>query len=510
MHMNPAELQKDPAKFQHEIWLPTGSGTRQFGPSMASFQRRRFSAINPSLLAVAKGDKPPIPRFWDERTKGASKDSDHAVNLLWLLAFSKRPLRIQIGAYDSDQADEIRQIIKSILRLHKPLNRFLSQLVDVQSSQIINRRTESHCEILTSDKLGSHGSRPDVVLVNELSHQPNREFASTLLDNLDKMPYGLGIICTNSGFDPSWQLEWKRAFQDSDRWKVFSFNRPAPWIDSDAMAESRRRNSASRFSRLWQGVWSSGNGDAIDACDIDACVTQTEPMTGNEQGFVFFGGLDIGIKKHASAFVVVAKHVGYTEERPPKRHRLSTTQQVLYEAGLWQPPEPEDDSIFHPGTGRLRLAHLQAWKPRTGKRVSLEAIRAAIVEANRRFRLAGIAADPHQAEHLIELLEKDRIPISGRSQNVNTLQEQAQRTLEAFQERMIDIYHHPDLLADLKSLRIKETGTRIRFICPERAETDDSGTAHGDLASALSFAVAIAAEKQHFSLLQPSDTIIAS
>ena len=62
-------------------------------------------------------------------------------------------------------------------------------------------------EILTSDKFGSHGSRIDLLLVNELTHQPNSGFAETLFDNLDKLPNSLGIVCTNSGHDPSWQLE---------------------------------------------------------------------------------------------------------------------------------------------------------------------------------------------------------------------------------------------------------------------------------------------------------------
>jgi hypothetical protein len=123
--MNLRKLQSNPAAFQADLHVPTGGGARRFGDVMADFQRERFALVNPSLLAVTQHKPPPVPRVWDERTKGASKDTDWAVNLLWLLAFSRRPLRIQIGAYDQSQADEIRLIVKGIIHTDGPLNQFL-------------------------------------------------------------------------------------------------------------------------------------------------------------------------------------------------------------------------------------------------------------------------------------------------------------------------------------------------------------------------------------------------
>src|SRR5262245_6998068 len=88
--LNLADLQANPDAFQQGICLATGSGPRRFGDVMAEFQRERFRSVNPSLLAVANHKPPPVPRVWDERTKGASKDTDWTINLLWLLAFSRR------------------------------------------------------------------------------------------------------------------------------------------------------------------------------------------------------------------------------------------------------------------------------------------------------------------------------------------------------------------------------------------------------------------------------------
>ena len=43
-------------------------------------------------------------------------------------------------------------------------------------------------DILTSDAFSSHGSRPDLILLNEVSHVQSEEFALTVLDNFSKMP----------------------------------------------------------------------------------------------------------------------------------------------------------------------------------------------------------------------------------------------------------------------------------------------------------------------------------
>lgn len=487
--MDLRSFQTDPSKFQAAITVPTAHGPRRLGDVMAPFQRQRFSIVNPSLLAVTRHEPPPVPRIWDERTKGASKDSDWAVNVLWLLMFSRRQLRIQVGAYDAQQADELRLIVKSILKMDQPLNMVLRSVIEVQGQQIINTRTDSVCEILTTDKFGSHGSRPDVVLINELTHQTDKGFAETLFDNADKMPNGMVIIATNAGHDPSWQLEWKRTFAASSRWKVLEFNQPAPWVSPEAIAESERRNSRGRFLRLWWGQWTPPTGGAIDAKDVDACVTQTGPMQGNEPGWVFVGGLDIGIRKHATGFVVVGRHVGWTDEVELPRPQLSPAHEAMFDIGGWDEPEPEVELTHHQATDRLRLAHLKAWKPQPGKRVSLEAVKTEIIRAHEQFKLAAVALDPWQGEHLAELLDKAGVPVVRVFQTTAALQDQATAVIEAFQTRNLDLYHDADLLADLRALQVKDTGLKVRLISPEQTEDDGAGTGHGDLASALSFAL---------------------
>src|SRR5262249_22063471 len=146
--------------------------------------------------------------------KGASKDSDAAVCLLWLLAFSRRPLACQVGAADLDQADELRKAAKGIWRL----NPWLQDTITIQNWTIKNPRTEAQCDIISADVAGSHGARPDLLILNELSHVTKQEFAMNLLDNASKVPHGLVVVATNAGLCPSWQFGLRELARTSPRW----------------------------------------------------------------------------------------------------------------------------------------------------------------------------------------------------------------------------------------------------------------------------------------------------
>src|SRR5215469_18756684 len=123
----------DPAAFRDALILPSAHGAQRLGAILADFQRRDFAALDRAFLALRNGQRPTPNRFWLERTKGASKDTDLAVMLLWLLAFVQRPLVCQVGAADRDQADELRKACKGMLRI----NPWLSEAIEVQAGAIL-------------------------------------------------------------------------------------------------------------------------------------------------------------------------------------------------------------------------------------------------------------------------------------------------------------------------------------------------------------------------------------
>ena len=446
----------DPAAFQAEIVIPSAHGPQRFGDCMADFQRERFAGINDALLSIANGTKPDIGRHFWEATKGASKDSDLAVCLLWMLAFTRRPLTCQCGAADRDQADEMRKCCTNILRL----NPWIDARVKILSWKIVCKATNSETEILSADTAGSHGARPDVLILNELSHVTKQEFAENLMDNATKVPQGLAVIATNAGFQNTWQEQWRTIAETSDRWLMNVFDRPSPWLEDAEIEEAKRRNSRSRWLRLFYGVWPSGLGDAIDEADIDAAFRDDlQPMTGREPGYTWCGGIDLGVKRDASALIVlgVGKH----------------------DTPFW---------------GKIRLAHHRVWKPTADRKVDLREVQDHIRQIDKRFGLECVAFDPWNAELLATNLEAEKkakarsdkkhghrdlpfmreVPPSGPNlRNICSLM------LESFVDRRFAFYDCPPLRADLAKLRIEEKSYGHRLVSPR----DFSG--HGDLASAL-------------------------
>jgi phage terminase large subunit-like protein len=411
----------EPMAFFRNLTIPGARGQQLFGVCMAEFQRDRFESIAPALLAVAHGHKPSIGKHWWEATKGASKDSDLACCLLWLLAFSHRPLSCQVGAADADQADELRKAAKDILRL----NAWLNQRVTIQNWKIICEATGATCEIVAADVAGSHGSRPDVLILNELSHITKQEFAENLADNASKVPQGLVVIATNAGQFRTWQFKWRELARKSPRWVFHQWAQPAPWLDSAELEEAKLRNSTSRFLRLWHGVWSSGAGDALDPDDIEAAILQPErahlpvpgELYGPEQFCGYVCGLDLGWKHDHAALVTLGRN-GRTQ--------------------------------------RIRLAQCRSWAPAADGKVDLMAVEEAVYEAWRAFRPSVVGYDPSQAALMAQRLTRRGVPMREIPFVGKNLDRMATSLLEIFRSRAIDLYRDEKLIRDLQRLSIVE------------------------------------------------------
>jgi phage terminase large subunit-like protein len=442
----------DPMAFFEDLVIPSAHGPRRFGDCMAGFQRERFATLAPALLAVSRGERPPIGRHWWEATKGASKDSDLACAMLWLLCFSRRPLTCQVGAADADQAAELRKAAKDVVNL----NPMLSARVDVQTWKLVCDATKSACEIISADVGGSHGARPDVLIINELSHIGKQEFAENLRDNAAKVPGGLAIVATNAGFDGTWQHRWRELARelstgDSPRWSFHAYSQPAPWLDEAEIDEARRRNSRSRFDRLWQGIWASGTGDALDADDITAAIVHNlPPLYPGEPGYGFIGGMDLGTRHDHSALCILAMHLP---------------------------------------TQRLRLAHIQSWAPGPDGQIDLIDVQATALDLARTYCGCGFIYDPHQAELMAQQLRLKGVPMQPVPFVRKNLDLMANTLLQTFRSRQIDLFPDPELIRDLGRLSIVERGFGYKLEAPK-----DKKAGHCDKAFALAIALPFANE----------------
>jgi len=423
-----AKIAASPAEFRAHLIFPGGRGPARFGEAMADFQRELCTALDPAFLALAAGIKPPIGRYFWEGTKGCGKDFLLGVQLAWLLAFSPRAVTCQVGAADQSQADEVRKSVKALLRL----NPWLAAAIEVQAWSIINKRTGSTCEILAADVAGSHGARPDLLILNELHAIEKKEFCENLLDNSAKMPFGVAIIATNAGFRDSWQFQWRENARTSPRWRFISYTQPAPWLDPAEVAEAERRNSPARFARLFRGIWQAGSGETLEYAAIQDAIRLPGPTRFPEPELIYFGGWDLAYRKdHASAVVT----------------GLNTR------------------------TGKLKLALVRSWAPSgPDRRINLADVEEAIIEIHRRFAPAGWWFDMWQSALMAEHLTRigavcEPIPFSGQP-----LHELAQALLENFQARTIEIFPHPELITDLQGLRFTEVSAGYKLFAERTKE----------------------------------------
>jgi hypothetical protein len=405
----------DPMAFFADVSIPTAGGSSRLGDVWATFQQEAFRELGACLQAVANRQRPPRRGIWIERTKGGSKDTDVGIGLLWLLMFSHWPQLVELAADDFDQITETRLAMQEVVRL----NPWMAERVTIQTKKVICEATASECVFLTRDALGSHGSRPSVTVCNELSHCQSEDFISTVMDNADKMPNNLAIIATNAGHLDTWQYRWRENYRPDPTWYFQKVTEPGPWIDPAKVADAKRRNSPSRFARLWQGVWCSGGGDALEADDIQAAITMPGPLMKRLPLQRAVITLDLGIKHDRSAMTVL---LGDWEVSPP----------------------------------RIKLAWVEQWQPTAGVPVDLERIFQAICWARDTYQANVICYDEWQAVSLVQRAQRlglSPVPVQFGG---NGATEMANALLEVFRGRFIDIFRHEQLLKDLAQLSIVE------------------------------------------------------
>jgi len=478
-----------PDAFRERIKL-TPSGP-SFADQLAPFQRRDFSFLDQAFVALANGTMPKPNRLWIERTKGASKDTDVATSCIWLLAFlpAYRLLTCQVAAADQQQADELRKAARQILRA----NPWLDELVEVEATRIVGKASGSTCDILTADVGGSHGARPDLLIINEVTHvaEGKEEFVLNLLDNASKVPKGVVLVLTNAGHTDHFAWRLREDARTSGEWYFSQHCEPAPWLDPAELRRAERRNTRSRFLRLWRGIWSKGSGDALDERDISACVNKhLRPMAGSERGYHFFGGLDLATRRDHAALAGIGLHVGFYEEAPPKKRNLPPHVEAMLDLGMIEDgpvgggKDEEQEGKHHPGTGRIRLAHVESWAPPgNGGEIDLMGVENAVLDAHRRFRFMGVFFDPFQASLMAQRLRAKGVPMIETTFTGANLNAMASAVLEEFRSRNVDLFDDAQLVADLGRLRIVERSFGYRLEATRNAD------GHADRATAFALSL---------------------
>ncbi len=488
-----------------------GDGSRStLAPMLAKerWQREDYEALAPALLGTMGVPFDGKRRHWIERPRGHSKTTDLATLVTWLLALTSianppRALRIVAAAADVEQAGLLRDAIERIVEANDWLNWKRKDkdgkrgFLDVQATCVRNPTSKAQLDIISSDVASSWGLLPDVVICDELTAWPEKgeKLWHSLFSSGAKKANAVIICIGNAGWRETWQWGLREKIRSDPAWRFSRLEGPvASWIDAEALAEQQRLLPAIVYARCWLNQWASGSGDAISEDSIQAALVHDGPVECWEPGFDYVAGLDIGLTRDASALVVVGRNVGWTERKPRPPKRRHSIAQAMVELGMLEANEPEEDVILHPSTGKTRLASVQVWRPSPGVPVSIEAVEDAIVIAHRRYNLSAVAYDPWQAAYLAERLTKRGIGAIGINQVPGTLKSMASCMMEALAESHLELYPDPDLLRDLRALRIVERNYGIRLESPR------GPSGHGDSASALALALLVS---KRFDLAAP-------
>jgi hypothetical protein len=217
---------------------------------------------------------------------------------------------------------------------------------------------------------------------------------------------------------------------------------PAPWISPAKLENAKRRNSDSRYRRLWLGEWTTGGGDAISEADLEAACTLPGPIFDPERRYLYGAGLDLGVRRDRCGFVVVG---------------------------------------VVPGSGKLRVVHARSWAPPAGGDIDLRSVREEILECHARYRLSLVSYDPFQAALLSQDLTADGVPMAEMTFSGVNLDRMARDLLTAFRDKRIELFDDAQLLADLRSLSITERAGGFGY----KLTAPSGSGGHADLGIAL-------------------------
>jgi phage terminase large subunit-like protein len=449
--MNLKSLMVSPVEFRRHLMIDTDRGPVVLADVLDDWQREDFEALDPGWQRVA-GRKVTTTntiyrRAYLERPRGHAKTSDLAVMVGWVLFASQRRVSGVCAAADRDQAKLLRDAIERLAEL----NPWLGKTFEIQSWRIINKHTKSELSIISSDSGSSFGLLVDFVAIDELSNwslNEGEELWGSLISAAAKKSNCIVVVISNAGLSAggsSWIWRARESFRENSGCFFSRLDGPqASWITPDRLEEQRQLLPKPAHDRLWLNIWSTSGSDLFSDVEVTSCLTLPGPCE-RERGWTYVAGLDLATTRDTAALCIIGKR-----------------------------------------GQRYRLARCLEWRPTKGRRISLEEIGQAVIEAHREYKLHRVAVDPWQASLLCELLRKAGVPINEQPQTGGNLVKQCGALLEAIQTRSVELYDFRPLVDDLRSLRIEEKAYGCRLV-PQR-----DGTGHGDRAVSLSIALAIA------------------
>lgn len=291
---------------------------KQYGLIEEWWQKERNARIIPPaefICGIRPDYKGPM-RLWEGYQKGCDKTGTIARICCWLLAYSRKSLRIYVGACDADQASVVYDAMQKTALLNK---NWLGKRLEFQRGMVRGKDNGAYVKILPADAAGTAGITPDVVICEELTSWSNIDFWNQLLAGSAKRAgkdpqtgeiksHCLMVILTNAGVIGGWPWHLREQARTSPNWSFFE--QPPDtiypsWLSREILEQTAMGMTRWEARRLLWNHWISEEETGekfFEPSDIDACVGSPEQPPAGARVYL---GIDYGERKDRTALSVV-------------------------------------------------------------------------------------------------------------------------------------------------------------------------------------------------------------
>ena len=342
-------------------------------------REERSAAALDNLAGITDHYDGPL-RFWHGYAKGHDKTHAIARKLCWLLAYSRKRLKLYAFAGDKDQAGLLIEAMDGTLKD----NEWLATKVKVNRYDATGD-SGSDLTIMPLDANTGHGIFPDYCVAEEVSHWKHDaalQFWNFIASSVNKRPRCILEVCTNAGHIDSWQHKVRNVAAGSPFWSFYEQPADTPfatWMNQERIAEDSKLMLPGEVARLHGNRWidpGEENG-FLTAAECAACVDSTlEERYRGEPNTEYWAVVDYGGVHDRCAL-----------------------------------------SVLHavPGTDTAVVDRLDCWQGSHASRIDIDinpadphgrSVEGWLELTRKSFRCAGIVLDPYQLEGLAIKLER--------------------------------------------------------------------------------------------------------
>lgn len=387
------------------------------------------------------------------RSRGFSKTTDNA-GLLIPVMLTQAPPRARLYGLAADRGQG--QLLVDALAGFLSRTPELQGALELREWGVVAPRTGAKLEILPADQASIWGLRPYFVICDEiaqwLSTGPPQRCWEAVSTAVVKTPGSRLVVLTTAGDPAHWSWGILEHARDDPLWQVHEVPGPAPWIDEKRLAGEKRRLPESLYRRLFLNEWTASDDRLADEGDLAACTVLDGPLE-PKRGVQYVIGLDIGLKNDATVAAVC-----HAEKIPGAEH----PRVVLDRMGYWK------GSRLRP----LQLSVVETW----------------VEEVARRYGRARARFDPYQAIHLAQRLKARGISVQEFTFGPASVGKLATVLLQLIREHALALPDDPDLIDELRNVRVRESSPGVFRMDHDRGR-------HDDRAIALALAASLLVEK---------------